>query len=96
MCPIRCGFRQTAVSSPSPAINQLNSETSAISQEQNRIRENLGKIDRTNELYKRYLTKLNEQETQLENINEQRVAAQQKLEQQRREFNEYLRGLNVE
>jgi hypothetical protein len=87
---------QSAINETERQINQLNQTTAEISAEQNRIRENMGKIDRTNELYKRYLTKLNDQETQLENINEQRIAAQSKLDEQRREFNDYLRGLNVE
>lgn len=87
---------QAAINDTERQINQLNEQTGAISAEQNRIRENMGKVERTSELYKRYVTKLNDQETQLENINEQRTAAQQKLEQQRREFNDYLRGLNVE
>ena len=87
---------QAAFNDTERQINQLNEQTSAISTEQNRIRENMGKVERTSELYKRYVTKLNDQETELENINERRTAAQQKLEQQRREFNDYLRGLNVE
>lgn len=87
---------QAAINDTERQINQLNEQTSAISTEQNRIRENMGKVERTSELYKRYVTKLNDQETELENINERRTAAQQKLEQQRREFNDYLRGLNVE
>jgi hypothetical protein len=56
----------------------------------------MGTVERTSQLYTRYVTKLNEQETELEDINDRRNAAQEKLEQQRREFNEYLRGLNVE
>lgn len=87
---------QAAINDTERQINQFNEQTAAISTEQNRIRENMGKVERTSELYKRYVTKLNDQETELENINDKRTAAQQRIEQQRNEFNGYLRGLNVE
>lgn len=87
---------QAAINETDRQINALNEQTRAITAEQSRIRGNMGTVERTSQLYTRYVTKLNEQETELEDINDRRNAAQEKLEQQRREFNEYLRGLNVE
>jgi len=88
--------KQAAINETERQINALSEQTSAISQEQNRIRENMGKVERTSQLYTRYVTKLNDQETELENITERLAAAQKKLDEQRAEYNEYLRGLNVE
>lgn len=87
---------QAAINETDRQINALNEQTRAITAEQSRIRGNMGTVERTSQLYTRYVTKLNEQETELEDINDRRNTAQEKLEQQRREFNEYLRGLNVE
>ncbi len=87
---------QAAIAQLEKDINTLNSEADAISKEQSRIRENMKTIDSSGQLYGRYMTKLNEQETQLEDIAARRIAAQQQLDQRRAELNDYLRNLNVD
>jgi len=42
------------------------------------------------------MTKLTEQETQLEDLNTRRVQGQQKVDSLRKQFDEYVRSLNVE
>ncbi len=87
---------QSAINDTERQINTFNEQTRAITAEQTRIRGNMGTVERTSQLYTRYVTKLNEQETELEDINEKLSAAQEKLEKQRSELNVYLRGLTVE
>lgn len=87
---------QAALNDTKRRIDQLDSERSGIDQDQNRIRQNMGTVARDTELYKRYATKLNEQETRLEEIREQRAKEVATLNQQQAELNAYAAGLNVE
>lgn len=76
-------------------INELNGRLNAITVEQNRIRENMGSVERKSQYYNRLETKLNEQETQIEKIQVERDTLNGKMEQQRRELEEYLKTLSV-
>lgn len=87
---------QAAVNETERRLRGLTDQVAEITAEQSRIRENLSKLGQGSALADRYIAKLNDQETQLEQIGAQRAAAQQQLEQQRRELNAYIRGLNVE
>jgi hypothetical protein len=87
---------QAALNDTKRRIDQLDSERSGIDQDQNRIRQNMGTVARDTELYKRYATKLNEQETRLEEIREQRAKEVATLNRQQAELNAYVAGLNVE
>lgn len=87
---------QAAANDTERRIRLLSEQVSEIAAEQSRIRENLAKLGPGSSLADRYITKLNDQETQLEQIAVQRAAAQEQLEQQRRELNNYIRNLNVE
>ena len=66
-----------------------------VEQEQNRIRQNMAQLDRTGDLYKRYVQKFTEQENlndklrgQIEELTGQETAARKKLE-------DYLMNLDV-
>ncbi len=74
-------------------IEKLNAEITA---EQDRIRRNMGSVDRNSALYRRYVEKLNAQETQLENHAEQLDALRKRLAEQEKALADYLEGLNVE
>jgi hypothetical protein len=87
---------QAAINDTQNRINQLDQERQGIDQDQNRIRQNMGSVSRDTELYKRYATKLNDQETRLEQIREQRAKEQETLNKQQAELNAYVAGLNVE
>ncbi|MHC1766062.1 MAG: hypothetical protein AB9869_17470 [Verrucomicrobiia bacterium] len=66
-----------------------------ISDEQGRIRENMTRLSQTSELYSRYLKKLDQQETELENLREQVEALRKTEAQQRDELIDYLLNLDV-
>ncbi len=72
------------------AIQQVNRE---IEQEQNRIRNNMGRLDRNSALYKRYVAKLDAQETQLEDHAVKLEDLRQQLAEQQRQLADYLESL---
>ncbi|MEZ6242841.1 MAG: DUF4139 domain-containing protein [Phycisphaerales bacterium] len=91
----RVGELQGAVVDARSQIARLEQERQEIAQDQERIRGNLGRVSSGTELHQRYLTKLNEQETRLEDIaqeleriHEREQAAQKALEQ-------FVAGLSV-
>jgi SMC interacting uncharacterized protein involved in chromosome segregation len=74
----------------------MDRQTNAITQEQNRIRENLRAVnDRNDQYYARLLKKLNEQETQLEQLQGKRAEMQEQLEKQQADLENFLQNLNV-
>ncbi len=76
-------------------ISRLNNESSEITNEQGRIRANMNAVDNRTDLYGRYMTKLNEQETRLEDIREQRASLQKQYDQAAAELKAFLTNLNV-
>jgi hypothetical protein len=67
-----------------------------ISQEQARIRENMTRLSQSSELYSRYVKKLDQQETELENLRKEIESLQATEVKQQQELNEYLLNLDVE
>jgi hypothetical protein len=53
-------------------------------------------VSRDTELYKRYTTKLNDQESRLEQLVGERAKAQQAVDSAKAAFDDYIRNLNVE
>lgn len=88
--------KQSAINATQREIERIDMQVAEISNEQSRIRSNMNAIDRTQDLYKRYVTKFNEQETTLENLAQTKAAALKRMEDQRKDLNDYLRGLNVD
>jgi chromosome segregation ATPase len=66
-----------------------------ISEEQGRIRENMTRLSQTSELYSRYLKKLDQQETELENLRQQVESLKTTAARQQEELNDYLLNLDV-
>lgn len=88
--------RKTALVETQRQIAEMDRQTNAITQEQNRIRENLRAVnDRNDQYYARLLKKLNEQETQLEQLQGKRAELQQQLQKQQADLENYLQNLNV-
>lgn len=87
---------QGAVNAVERRIRDLEQEQQAIAQDQARLRENMRTIDRNTDLYRRYTTKLNEQEDRIEAINRDLAAARAELAKAREALESYLRSLNVE
>jgi hypothetical protein len=88
--------RQGLINDAERAIQELDRQVQSINTDQNRIRENMARIDKTSQLYGRYMTKLTEQETQLEDLTQKRLKGQEDLEKMRQELNAYISALNVE
>jgi hypothetical protein len=68
----------------------------AIAQEQTRIRENMGKLAQNSELYTRYVKKLDQQETELEDLKRKIESLKDTEARQQRELNDYLLSLEVD
>ena len=77
------------------ALNQLRQERDRITQDQNRIRENLRSVSQNSAIGKRYLDSLDKQETQLEGILDQEEKHQNSLNKKREELSTYVNGLNL-
>jgi hypothetical protein len=76
-------------------VTERTQRISEITAEQNRIRENMKTVAQSSEYYTRLLSKLNEQETSIENLQKERDALTAKRDDLRRQLEEYVRGLNV-
>ena len=70
-------------------------EINAIGQEQARIRENMGRLERTSDLYTRYVQKFSQQETRVETLREEIVQRQAQEQQARQAFDTYLLQFDV-
>lgn len=87
---------QARVRSAEQRGRELERERNEITAEQTRIRSNMGAIDRTSDLYRRYLTKLDEQESRLERLEEGLREARADQAAAAADLAAYLRGLTVE
>jgi hypothetical protein len=76
-------------------IDQAKAKLADITAEQNRIRENMRTVDKASQYYTRLMTKLNDQETQIEKTQTDIDALQKTLDGQRKELEAYLQDLNV-
>ena len=86
---------QATMNATSGRIALLGQERQSIDADQNRIRQNMASIDHDTEVYRRYLTKFNEQESRLEAILVQTTNEQTTLQSQQNALNDYVRSLNV-
>lgn len=71
-------------------------QTQAITREQGRIRDNMSRVDRNSQLYQRYVTKLTEQEDQLEELQAKAFELDAAANAKRDELAAYLNGLNID
>jgi len=63
---------------------------------QNDIRQNMDRLDHASDLYKRYVTMLDQQETEILQLQKDIEGLQQQEDAQRKELNDYVAGLNLE
>ncbi len=70
-------------------------DINGITAEQGRIRENMKTVSNTTQYYQRLLTKLNEQESQLESLHTDRDALTTKRDAARKELEDYLANLTI-
>jgi hypothetical protein len=68
---------------------------SAITQEQARIRENMARLDRNNDLYVRYVKKFGEQEDQVEKSREEIKKLDSQIHDHQKALDDYMLGLDL-
>ena len=66
-----------------------------MTQEQSRIRDNMGKLAQTSDLYARYVKKLDQQESEIDKLRKDIDALKATEEEQRRELNDFMLGLDI-
>jgi hypothetical protein len=67
-----------------------------ITEEQARLRENMARLAQNSELYSRYVSKLDQQETEIEKLRKEMDALKATEDRQKRELNDYLMGLDLD
>jgi hypothetical protein len=77
-------------------IAQRDARLKEITDEQKRIRDNMGQLSRDSDLYRRYVTKLDTQETEFEKLQGEIEDLREKEQQQLKQINDYIAELNVE
>ncbi len=92
----RVGELQARVQEARELVGALERERDAIGKDQERIRGNLGRVASGTELHARYLGKLNEQETRLEDIAETLGDARESERAAQATLESYVAGLSVE
>jgi hypothetical protein len=75
---------------------QLSGQIQAIDQEQNRIRQNMAQLDKTNELYSRYVKKLTQQEDEVDKLKQDVASTLAEETRLIQELDKYLIELNLE
>jgi hypothetical protein len=77
-------------------IEQEEKALQVFDKEQGRMRSNMAQLPQTSEVYKRYLKKFDEQETEIETRRGQITKLQKIAEEQRKNYENFLLNLNVE
>jgi hypothetical protein len=76
--------------------SRLEQRVKEIAEEQARIRENMGRLPQSSDLYARYVMRLGQQETEIEGLRRDIETQRSAEERQRRELTEYLLGLDLD
>jgi hypothetical protein len=86
---------KNAVTDLDRQISARTQDINGITAEQGRIRENMKTVSNTTQYYQRLLTKLNEQESTLESLHNDRDALTTKRDAARKELEDYLANLTI-
>ena len=87
--------RKTALSQTVSQRQEEERKVNTIHREQSRIRENMARLEKTSDLYKRYVALLNDQEDQLERALSAIEDLRIKEQQQREELDRYILSLDL-
>ena len=74
---------------------RLDQRTAEITAEHARIRENMQRLQQNSDLYTRYVKKMDQQETELENLRKEIERLKNMEEDHRRELQNYVMSLDV-
>ncbi|MGQ9574628.1 MAG: hypothetical protein ACUVUC_04870 [Thermoguttaceae bacterium] len=88
--------RKHALAQLAAQQGRLEAEVKTIDQDQARIRQNMRELDRTSELYKRYVTELTTQEDKLAGLRGQIKQLTEEETKLRKALDEFLMGLELE
>jgi predicted nucleic acid-binding Zn-ribbon protein len=88
------GLKQ-AMTDTQRQIDDNKSHLGDITAEQSRIRDNLKSVSQASQYYTRLMTKLNDQETDIEKTQKTVADLQKQLDGQRADFENYVGNLNV-
>jgi len=77
-------------------LQEKTTRITEIDAEQERIRKNMRELDRTNELYKQYVTKLTAQETEFETLRDESETLRKQLTNKQAEIADYIKNLTIE
>ena len=84
-----------AVSAKQAALGQIDQQIAALGTDQARIRQNLSSADRDSDLHKRYMAKMAEQETQIEQLQTARAKADDEHKAAEKAVSDYLAKLEL-
>ncbi|MFZ2872465.1 DUF4139 domain-containing protein [Zavarzinia sp.] len=82
-----------AISARDTAIEDANEKLARLSEEQERLRENLASVPKDTDLYRRYLKKLDEQETAIEKLQSSLAEAQDARQTAQRKLEDFIASL---
>ncbi|QOI99376.1 MAG: hypothetical protein HRU70_02265 [Phycisphaeraceae bacterium] len=89
--------RQGLINEQQRRVQELERQRELIDKEQARIRENLRAVgDRSQDLFKTWVDKLKQQETQVESLNTDVTKAREEITKLQNDYNTWLAALNVE
>ena len=77
-------------------VQHQEAEITAIHAEQDRIRKNMGAVDKDSALYRRYVNELDSQETRLQTLREEAAALRAAAQEAERDLRAYVDSLEVE
>jgi hypothetical protein len=83
-----------AITDAKNALADMQSRLAQIESDQGRLRDNLQAVPETSDLYQRYLTKLDDTETQIETLTAEIATAQDRLASLQAEFTSAARAVN--
>jgi hypothetical protein len=87
--------RKGAIADAERKLAELDRQVQEITAEQSRIRQNMERLDRTGDLYQRYVKKFSDQEDQLERIRSEAAQLRTQVESLRKSLEEYLLGVGA-
>lgn len=93
---IKAQDMQAAINTINTQISDNDRQRNDIVNEQTRLRQNMTAVTNGSDLYKRYMTKLNDQETKLEDLRDKQEALRIQLLAKQQELTAYLHDLSVE
>jgi len=88
--------RKGAIADAERKCAEIERQAQEITNEQARIRQNMERLDRTGDLYQRYVKKFSDQEDQLERLRTEATQARAQLDTLRKSLNEYLLGVSTD